>query len=162
MWLQSFTRLIKQARRWARVNGIFSRKRLPWFYDLTQCPCPQSDLWSRRLIENIVYITKASPGKSNKTIAFYYMAKNQWSHITFGWTFKRFPPEHLLTYLDYVLLGSNVFSESQRYWRCDSLVKSGVCKYSTNTILMYIMNTFSVFLILKQLIIKPNICLSSK
>lgn len=28
MWLQSITRLIKQARRWARVNGIFSRKEI--------------------------------------------------------------------------------------------------------------------------------------
>lgn len=80
MWLQSFSRLIKWSRRRARVNGIFSRKEIAlifFFFWFTSVPLPSEWSLIPQLIENTVHITKSLPGISNKTIAFYYMFKNQ-------------------------------------------------------------------------------------
>lgn len=75
MWLQSFTGLIKQARRWARVNGIFSQKEIVLILWFNSGPLPSQWSLIQRLIENTVYITKSLPDQSNKAIAFITCSK---------------------------------------------------------------------------------------
>lgn len=75
MWLQSFTRLIKRALRWATVNGIFSRKEIVLILWFNSGPLPSKWSLIQRLIENTVCITKSLPDQSNKTIAFITCSK---------------------------------------------------------------------------------------
>lgn len=75
MWLQSLTRLIKQALRWARVNGIFSRKEIVLILWFNSGPLPSEWSLIQQLIENTVCITKSLPDQSNKAIAFITCSK---------------------------------------------------------------------------------------
>lgn len=116
MWLQFLTRLIKPARRWARVNGIFSRKEIVlilWFNS-----GPLASQWSvlQRLIENTVRVTKSLPDQSNKTIVFITCSKSNNSNTWLGW--EEFQASHQDMHW---LLWTGPYLDSVHLWEPDLL-----------------------------------------